>query len=195
MQAHWFWTALLIEIGLCGGCSLQDSSYLQYPEGVWDTRPRTVRHDLDGDDKPETIAVTQQFDGEFTTEAVLRILNADQEVGRVAIPDHFTSLELVNLTQGRNREIVVWSEGGAHCKNLQVIQYQGNRLNKLFEASSPAGIEFRKSPDGLQIWIARADWKDPTWNYGTGVPLWEVYAWDGASFEHRSDLSTAPGPS
>ncbi len=188
---RWVITVLLIGGGWSGH-ALQGTPSLRYPGGIWDAQPRIVRYDLDGDGKFETIAVTQQFDGTLTMEAMIRLLHEGHEVDQVAVPDHFTGLELVDLNYDRHRQIVVWSEGGAHCTNLRVMRYQGTQLITLFEASSAAGIEMRKSAHGLQIWIGREHWQDPNWSYATGKPLMEVYGWDGTAFMYRRDLSTAP---
>ena len=63
----------------------------------------------------------------------------------------------------------------------------------LFDKGSAADVDFKTTAEGLpQVWVGRADWDDPDWNYAGGKRLWEVHVWNGKEFVYDKALSTAP---
>ena len=155
-------------------------------------------HDLNGNRNEEYILGVQlrQEDlpvgGVFVCEVDggnLKILK------QIPTGDYFQKFELLYFGEKKNFQewLIAWGQSGVHHTNLQIAAFRDGKFVTLFDKGSAAGVDFKQSDDGIpQVWVGRANWDDPNWNYAGGERLWEVHVWNGKEFVYDQTLSTSP---
>lgn len=155
--------------------------------------------DLNGDGQAETIIVEDIYDESnspelFLREAIetsVRVMKADGSVSaEVRVPNERPRVSFIDLRHDRSRQIVIWTMGGAHYTNLAIFDYRDGVLDPLFINGSACEVvgDFEVTPPTIRV--GRANWSDPNWNYASGVPLWNVYAWNSRTFVFDDKKST-----
>lgn len=154
--------------------------------------------DLDDDGKQEVITVYQRFaipekTLQFAIEGMVTVYNSDKKhVGSFSMPGHMGRIEFVSLNKDGSKQIIAWSSGGVGYTNLAIYGYKDSRLYKIFENGGVSPIEVDLEADKPIIKVGRANWEQKGRSYATGVPLWQVYIWNGKEFIYDENLSTAP---
>lgn len=163
---------------------------------------QTTALDLNSDGKIEHISGLQKFEGEAQIPVGLFRICSTKEcdgpalLGEIELGDHFDRFDLVSLNNDQSRQILAWSVSGMHSTGLTVLTYENGEVKGLFNKGSAADVEFKQPKESKsgkpEIWVGRANWKDPNWNYAVGERLWEVHVWNGKEFIYDEKLSTSP---
>ncbi len=155
----------------------------------------TLTGDFAGDGKTGTLMGFQAVSDDEEKQAVdfiaLIVENKIKPGIIISGADYFNKIELKDIDKDGLPEILFWSQGGAHCTNLDIYKYSKGKMKQLFSNLSPCGIDFIDiNPPTIKI--ARERWDKSGWSYGTanGDYLWEVWQWDGKIFQYRRNLST-----
>ncbi len=162
--------------------------------------------DLDNDGNLETVTVHQNYDTfdnmpPIAIEGMVTVYDPDIEKAMsFSMPDHMGEVQIVSLNKDGFKQIVAWSQGGAHYTNVAVYGYKDGALYKIFENGSACEVKTDFKANKPTIKVGRANWgaKEKTedgeeidWSYAS-EPLWQVYRWDGKQFAYDEKLSTSP---
>jgi len=117
--------------------------------------------------------------------------------------EHLGKVQIIDLKNDNQKEIVIFSHGGAHYTNIYVYKYEDGAYECIFENGSACLVKVDFGAEKPIIKMGRANWgakvktedgKEIDWSYadgGHGDCLWAVYVWNGKEFIYDSKLSTA----
>jgi len=193
-----FFVAIVIVAAMC---TFPGESIASIPDETTEEVKQAEAVDLDGDGKVEYIIGIQSREKEVIPNGLLRICSSENCAGNdllreTRIGDYFDRFEFVSLNQDRTRQILAWGMSGAHHTDLSVLNLENGKIIELFAKGSAAGVWFKSSTEGKsgkpEIWVGRANWSDPKWDYAHGERLWETHVWEGKQFVYDEQLSTSP---
>jgi len=143
----------------------------------------TYKMDLDNDGIEEIITTEDRFNTYFEGVVTISGLNKNK-LGDFAMPDHLTNIEFISLNNDSYKQVVAWSQGGAHYTNLSIYGYKDKRIYKLFENGSACGIETDFKSESPTIKIGKEQRDKEGWSY-VDEPDWEIWNWDGKEFHNE----------
>ena len=152
--------------------------------------------DLDNDGNLETVTVHQKYRTSdnmppFAEEGIVTIYDPDIKMAvHFSMPDHMGEVEFASLNRDGFKQIIAWSDGGAHYTNIAIYGYKDGGLDKVFENGSACGVEMDFKAKKPTRKVGRANWEQKGWCYAD-EPLWQVYIWDGEQFVYDNKLSTS----
>jgi hypothetical protein len=153
-----------------------------------------AKEDIDGDGEKETIISFQAREGDANIGVPVAFVFIFDEENIVKIPlgDYPGKIESYDLDKDGDKELILYSHGGAHYTNIDVYDYRNGKPIPIFENGSACPVEFLVEDDIPMIKIGRANWEKEGWSYANGDYLWQVYVWNGEKFIYSKDLSTVP---
>jgi hypothetical protein len=100
--------------------------------------------------------------------------------------------DVIDLNNDGKQEVVIWSSGGFHYRNIIIVGEEGGRVVPLFMNGSACPIIYNPEKDINKIKIGRANWDDPDYGYTSPDHLWEVWEWNGQEFTYNEEESSSP---
>jgi hypothetical protein len=157
----------------------------RYPE-----RTMTLKDDLDGDGKIETVIGFQGVTSDSI--AGLSFVALGREVNGKFTPevfvsgnDRFDNIEFKDVDGDKVNEIVFWSSGGMHFVSLDIYKMTNTGLKVLLRKGSAAGVDIEGDSFPYKIKVGKEKWEEPDWSYTKGTDRFEVYEWDGKEFKRK----------
>lgn len=151
----------------------------------------TLREDIDGDRRDETIVMFPASDENNVPQAFAWIQGQGYEF-RIPVYEYPQRLEAVDLDQDGARELFFYAYGGIRHQRLFVFRYEREKgLRKLFENGSARGVFFSVDNGIPTIKVGQDSRGDEGWAPSLPEPRWEVYQWDGQDFRYAPSASTA----
>lgn len=165
----------------------------KYDEGFREYES-TVKADIDGDGKKETIVSFQTRLGEVRVPVAFAFIFDDDKVApvKVQLNDYPGEIKTYDFDKDGDEELILFSHGGMHYTHVDVYDYKNHNPVLMFENGSICPVEFSVENGVPMIKVGRAKWGEKDWSYASGDYLWEVYVWDGRAFVYRKELSTSP---
>lgn len=150
---------------------------------------------FDGDGKNEIIV---SFMGQIEDTVIDRpfyliydVINGERKLIKTIIGNMYLGeVRIIDLEKDGQKEIAIFSSGGAHYTNLYIYRYKDGSYECIFENGSACGVEFMEKAPIPLIKLGRANWEKEGWCYAD-EPLWEIHTWDGEKFAYREEVSTS----
>ncbi|MBU1044511.1 MAG: hypothetical protein KJ915_08985 [Candidatus Omnitrophica bacterium] len=185
----------------------EDNTFIYDP--YWKDYESVSSGDFDGDKESEIIVsfMGRVKDGTWHRSFYLiyDVINGKEKlVKTIAGNDYIGEVQIIDLEKDNQKEIAIFSYGGAHSTDFCVYKYEKGIYECIFKNSSAYPIETDFERDKPIIKIGRAKWgtkvltedgEEIDWSCasgGHGDCYWQVYVWDGGKFTYDEKLSSTP---
>ena len=127
-----------------------------------------------------------------------------QLVKEIVGREYLGEVRLIDLEKDGQKEIAIFSGGGAHSTSIYIYKYENGLYECIFKNGSACLVETDFEADRPIIKVGRAKWgtkvltesgEEINWSYASGLhgdSLWQVYIWNGKEFIYDEKLSTTP---
>lgn len=140
------------------------------------------RQDLDNDGVEEIIlAEDKSGTGLDVSIEIKRPKSKQKEVDSFSVPGRFRRIELIDLSAGGYKEIAVYYDGKDKFANLVIYNFKNEKLSKVFEVSSPCGVEadFSSVLGRVRVGKPASGYRDCSSRNTTD---WDIWVWSGEKF-------------
>jgi hypothetical protein len=168
--------ALILTVSLASGCAT-DAQFKKGKKIV-----SASKLDLDNNGVQEIILAEDRLGGAIDILiTITRPKPNNQEVVSFTVPGHFTKIEFIDLKGDGYKQMVVYYDDKDNKANLIIYSFKDEKLTKVFEISSPCGLD----TDFSSV-LGRVKAGKPKKGYldcsSSNMTDWDVWVWAGDKF-------------